>query len=145
MPARLRLAEAARQLSIDGEDHLKDALKVLEKELKNMERVRCLMCDGRGHSHVASKGVTRKAEVCPLRRILRRRLGRGTAQRTVLNRVIADVASGKHAAAKRGISDQGLDGKRKTGSYDHTKHLLQILEDYHTTYNRAANAKDEYA
>ena len=130
MPARLRLAEAARQLDIAGEDHLTNARNALLEELKIMEMQRCVLCDGRGHTHVASKGVTRKAEVCPVRRILRRRLGRGVAARTVLNRAIKDVADGKHVVAKRGVGPVGNYGNRKTGSYNHTLHLYAILAQY---------------
>ena len=70
MPYRFRLAAAAEKVYAEATEDLKPAAQALMEELRAMERQRCVLCDGRGHTHTSSGGVSRRAEACPVRRIL---------------------------------------------------------------------------
>ena len=138
MPARLRLAEAARQLPDQGSDDLNAAKTMLHSELKKMERVRCILCDGRGHSDKASGGVARPNERCPMRAILRRRMGKGKTPRRILNLAISSVIAEDKATFKFGHVGQMFIGGRQVGKYCHSEHLSTILTQWETDKHAGA-------
>ena len=127
MPARLRLAEAARQLEVGDDEEYKAAQTMLVGELRKMERVRCILCDGRGHSDKSAGGVSRPNERCPMRAILRRRMGKGKLARRTLNLAIASVIAEDKPTFKYGNAGQTFKQGRQLGKYCAATHLAAIL------------------
>ena len=139
MPQRLRLAVAAKTLAEAVPLPFKNAATALQAELEAMETQRCALCDGRGHSHVASKAKGRELEACPVRAILRRRLGSGHLAKSALNNSVQKVLALKSGGKKLGYVAPGVIGSRKTGGYSALDHLHGILAEYSRAHPRADN------
>ena len=84
-----RLHRAAKRLS-EGHNGVPNSFQVtLTAELDKLKRVRCKLCDGRGHN---VNSVARQREIskqCPLRKIVQKRVGRGKESRAALSAALA--------------------------------------------------------
>ena len=131
MPAKWRFLKACNTLPLLQIGTHQRARLTIQDELDEMQYVRCVGCDGIGHSAGGmGQGMEKKLSSCPNKFILRKRLGKRQTTRTILNSITTRVATRASQYAGEGYNGGGMQNGRVQGHYNPQEHLLALLNRY---------------